>query len=406
VASWAPESPNDNPAGAVPSARHDTTEMTADQLAEAREYRRWNVRLAIVDHLVDLAFLVWATFFVARPLDEWLQQSGWFANGWTARLAAMFFVISLAQMAVAFPLSLLAGYTLEHHFHLSTLSLAGWLWRYVKQAGLALALGVALVVGLYWLIWTTGPYWWLAAAGAFFAVSVVLGQLAPVIILPLFYTIERLDSPGLLERFTRLAGEAGLSIEGVYRIALSEETVKANAMLAGLGRTRRVLLGDTLLDGFEADEIETIFAHEVGHHVFRHIGKTLILGAVVSLAGFWICDQAMQAWMATAGEPVERSLMPVSSLPLVMLVLTAFGTLLMPLQNAISRHHERQADRYALKRSARREAYVSAFSKLARLNKSDPEPPWIEVMLFYSHPPIGERIRAAKECQPTKTDDA
>ena len=112
-----------------------------------------------------------------------------------------------------------------------------WPWRF----------GLVMFVGLYWLIWLAGAYWWLVAAGAFFVVSVVLGQLAPVLILPLFYKIERLDEPELAERIARLAEGTGLSIEGVYRMDLSEETVKANAMLAGLGRTRRVLLGDTLL---------------------------------------------------------------------------------------------------------------------------------------------------------------
>ena len=137
-----------------------------------------------------------------------------------------------------------------------------------------------MMLGLYWLIWTAGGWWWLAAAGLFFLVSVALGQLLPVLILPLFYKIERLDQPELAARIARLAEGTGLSIEGVYRMALSDETVKANAMLAGLGRTRRVLLGDTLLDAFSPDEIEVILAHEIGHHVFGHIRKMIVGGAV------------------------------------------------------------------------------------------------------------------------------
>ncbi len=123
----------------------------------------------------------------------------------------------------------------EKRFALSTLTLGGWLWRYAKRNGLATALGAALVLGLFWLIWTTHGWWWLAAAAAFFAVSIVFGQLLPVLILPLFYKIEKLDAPELAERIGRLAAGTGLSIEGVYRMALSDETVKANAMLAGLG---------------------------------------------------------------------------------------------------------------------------------------------------------------------------
>ena len=166
-------------------------------------------------------------------------------------------------------------------------------------------------------------------------VSVVLGQLAPVLILPLFYKIERLDDPELSERMARLAEGTGLSIEGVYRMGLSDETVKANAMLAGLGRTRRVLMGDTLLDQFTPDEIEVIFAHEIGHHVHRHIQQDDRDGLVYSAAGFWICDRLLTA--SVAGWHGNYGDIPVSTLPLVMLILTVFALVLEPLQNAISR---------------------------------------------------------------------
>ena len=167
------------------------------------------------------------------------------------------------------------------------------MWRYAKRNLLAAALGAALMLGLFWLVWTTHGWWWLTAAAAFFVVSILLGRLLPVLILPLFYKIQRLDDAELAARIGRLAAGTGLSIEGVYRMALSDETVKANAMLAGLGRTRRVLLGDTLLDQFTPDEIEVIFAHEIGHHVFRHIRKMIVTGLFLSAAGFWICDRLL-----------------------------------------------------------------------------------------------------------------
>ena len=122
-------------------------------------------------------------------------------------------------------------------------------------------------------------------------------------ILPLFYKIERLDNAELSERMARLAEGTGLSIEGVYRLGLSEETAKANAMLTGLGRTRRVLMGDTLLDQFTPDEIEVIFAHEIGHHVFRHIRKMIVAGVLYSVLGFWICDRVVLAW---AAQPIRH----------------------------------------------------------------------------------------------------
>ena len=309
----------------------------------------------------------------------------------------MMALVTAAHCLVSFPLSFYSGYVLEHRFHLSTLTLGGWLWRYAKRMTLALALGMPLVLGLFWLIWTTGPWWWLTAAAAFFLVSVLLGQLMPVLILPLFYKIERLDAPELAERFARLAAGTGLTIEGVYRMALSEETVKANAMLAGLGRTRRVLLGDTLLDRFTPDEIEVIFAHEIGHHVFRHIRKIIVAGLFTSAAGFWLCDRLLAWWHGRTAGALDYAALPVAALPWLMFLLTLFALLVEPLQNAVSRRFERQCDRYALARTGPPDAYRAAFRKLAQLNKDDPDPHWLEVLLLHSHPSIAQRLGMAEE---------
>ena len=176
---------------------------------------------------------------------------------------------------------------------------------------------------------------------------------------------------------------------------LSDETAKANAMLAGLGRTRRVLLGDTLLDGFSLDEIQVVFAHEIGHHVFRHIPKLMALGFVYSLLGFWFCDRMLALWIGTSVYDPRQ--LPVYALPMLMFALSIFSLVLGPLQNVTSRRFERQCDRFALVHTGLREAYISAFRKLAKLNKDDPDPPRLAVALFHSHPPIAERIAIATE---------
>lgn len=261
----------------------------------------------------------------------------------------------------------------------------------------AVGFGIAIYLGLFWLIHWTGAWWWLVAAGAFFVISVILGQLAPVLIMPLFYKIVKLDRADLNERMQKLAEGTGLSIEGVYRLDLSEETAKANAMLAGLGRTRRVLMGDTLLDGFTLDEIEIVFAHEIGHHVFRHIRKMILLGIVYSAAGFWFCDLALNAWASAQGTTLDYAEVPAYMLPMFMLVMAVFGLVVGPIQNANSRRYERQCDRYAIDRTGNRNAYRAAFQKLAKLNKDDPNPHPLEVFLFHSHPPIGERLKMADE---------
>ncbi len=366
--------------------------MTPAERAEAKQYGHLALVCEVLDKALDVIFLAFMALVAAVPLDACLSAR---LEAPTARLVCILLVTMTAHLCISFPLSFYAGHVLEHRFGLSHLTFGRWLSRYVKRNALALVFSLAMFVGLYWVIWLTGPWWWLAAAGGFFVVSVVLGQLMPVVILPLFYKIERLDNPQLAERMSRLAQGTGLSIEGVYRLGLSVETAKANAMLAGLGRTRRVLMGDTLLDQFTPDEIEVILAHDIGHHVFRHIRKMIVTGVLYSLLGFWVCDRVLLFWAERQYGPLDAYHLPPSTLPLLMLVLTLFALLLEPLQNMISRRYERQCDRYALDRTGLREAYVSAFRKLARLNKDDPDPHPLEVFWFHSHPPISERLAMA-----------
>ena len=389
--------PTEQPEQTPEAERLDPAGMTGEQLAEAKRYGRYELVCTLADKGLDLAYLAVVALLLAGWIDLWLKgylpTDNYFHM--SLRLVAMFLIVIAGHVCVSFLLSFYSGHVLEHRFGLSTQTFPAWLWRYAKRNALAVGLGLLLVLGLYWLIWTVGPLWWLVAAGAFFVVSVLLGQLAPVLILPLFYKIEKLDAPELSQRLSRLAQGTGLSIAGVYRISISEETVKANAMLAGLGRTRRVLLGDTLLTGFTPQEIEVVFAHEIGHHVFRHIYKLIAVGIFYSAAGFWICDRLLLVGVDHWDGNYQT--LPVSTLPLVMLILTVFALLLEPLQNLVSRRYERQSDRYALRRTGLKEAYVSAFRKLAKLNKDDPNPHWLDVLLFHSHPPIAERLGIAEK---------
>jgi STE24 endopeptidase len=369
--------------------------LTDAERFEAKRYGRRELACAVADKLIDAGYLAVAAFLLAKPIDGWLHGWPLLADNWTLRLAALYLIVTGLHIAVSFPLSFYSGHVLEHQFGLSAQGFGGWLWRYVKRNLLALTLSLGVSVGLYWLIWTTRGAWWLAAAGAFFLVSIVLGRLAPVLILPLFYRIQRLDAPEIAARIKHLAEGTGLSIEGVYRIDFSAETVKANAMLAGMGRTRRVLLGDTLLNGFQPDEIEVVFAHEIGHHVRHHIRKLMLLGLFYSAAGFWICDRLLAALVGHGGE-IDYARLPTATLPLLLWLLTLFAMLTEPLHNALSRRFEREADRYALERTGLKDAYLSAFRKLARLNKDDPDPHWLDVLLFHSHPPVCQRLAMAE----------
>lgn len=357
-----------------------------------KAYGRGKLLCHLADAALHTTTLAVLTFLLAEPLDQSLEFWAAFRLAWI-RLGVFFLVVAAAQYTVSFPVTLYAGFVLEHKVGLSRQTLFRWLRRDLLKLALTLALGLVLVEGLFWLIWLLGPSWWLAGAVAAFLVTAVLAQLVPVLILPLFYRIERLNDEELRSRFQRLAAGTSLVIEGVYRMQLSAETNRANAMLAGLGRTRRVILGDTLLNWLTPDETEVVLAHEIGHHVYHHIAKLMVMGLVFSLVGFFLCDCALAWWL---GSGFAYTQVPVHALPLLLLVVTLWSILISPLSNAVSRHFERQCDCYALQRTGLHRAYLSAFTKLSRLNKADPQPPWLEVVLFHDHPPIAERLHLAE----------
>ena len=356
---------------------------------EVKRYQRQKITAGLINAILSLAFLAVMAFVVGPHLDLWLRDS--LGESPWLRLLIVAAIVGSGLELLTLPLSFWSSFILEHRYQLSNQTLGGWIKKQIKGYVVGGLVGLPLLFGLYALLRLTHP-WWLWAALGWLAVSLVLGRLLPVLILPLFYKVTRLDDGALQERLQRLAEGTGLTVEGIYRLHLSEETRKANAALAGMGHTRRVLLGDTLLDQFTPEEIEVVFAHEVGHHVHKHLPKMIVVSVVLSLIGFWLVDLVLHSaavWLGYAAfnDP--------AALPLVLLVLSVFGLLLSPAQNALSRYFERQSDRYALERTHDPRAYRSAFVKLARQNKSDPDPHPLVAWLFYDHPPIRQRLAMA-----------
>jgi STE24 endopeptidase len=357
---------------------------------EVKEYQRLKHRALFASLGLNVAALLLAASLVGPAVGRFLHAA--IGDHPWLLLAAAGAIYAAALELLTLPIDYWSGYVLEHRYGLSTQSLGVWWWKRVKGWLVGGPIGLGLLFGLYALLWSAGPWWWLWAAVGWLAVTVVLGQLLPVLILPLFYRVAPLDDAGLLERFRRLATGTGLTVAGVFRLGLSAETRKANAALAGLGRTRRVLLGDTLLDNFSPEEIEVVFAHELGHHVYRHLLKRIGAEVVLAAVVLWLAGRVLVALAPALGYlgPTDPA-----ALPLLLLVLTAFALLVMPVQNALSRRFERQCDRYALQRTGNAEAYRSVFCKLAEVNKSDPDPHPLVVWLFHDHPPIRERIALA-----------
>ncbi|MCC7181412.1 MAG: M48 family metallopeptidase [Acidobacteria bacterium] len=301
-------------------------------------------------------------------------------------------VVAILQVA-EFPFSWYQGFALEHRYGLSTQSGAHWLADQVKAACLALTIAVIAASVIFASLRRWPDWWWMISAGAFAAALVGLARIAPVLLLPIFYKFRPLDRPPLVDRLMALAARARTDVVGVFEWVLSGHTRKANAALAGLGHTRRILLSDTLLADYTDDEIEVVLAHELAHHVHRDLWRGIAVQTLVLVGGFYAADVVLRAAVVRLG---LRGMADPAALPLLMLVGGTWSFLALPLVNALSRAQERAADRYALEATRNPEAFVSAMKRLSQQNLAEERPSALARWLFYSHPPIRERIEAAR----------
>jgi STE24 endopeptidase len=254
-------------------------------------------------------------------------------------------------------------------------------------------LGLIILEIIYTLLTYAPQMWWLWIAGVMLIFSVLLSNLAPVLIFPLFFSYQPLEDEELVNRLTSLAERAGAKVQGVYIFDMSSKTVAANAALMGLGNTRRIVLGDTLVEKFTPDEIETVLAHELGHHVHKDLVFGIIIQSILTLLGFWLADGIMRWGSAVFG---YRGLNDPATLPLLIIAMMVFGLFTMPLGNLWSRWREVKADEYALKITHKPQAFISAMTRLANQNLADTEPAgWVEFLL-HSHPAISKRVAMAQ----------
>jgi STE24 endopeptidase len=309
-------------------------------------------------------------------------------------LAVFLYVLMLMAIsrALGFPLDYY-GFRLEHRYRLSNQRTRSWLWDEFKGLLIGLLFATIVVELLYWLI-RHYQHWWLMAWALFLGLFVLLAQLAPVVLFPIFYKFEPMENEELRKRLVVLSERAGTRVRGVYKWKLSEKSKKANAALTGLGATRRIILADTLLDNYSNDEIEAVLAHELGHHVHRHILKSILVQAGITLAGFYLANEVLR--YAVERSNMFETMSDFANLPLLVLVATILSFLLMPALNAYSRFNERQADRYCFKSVASVQPFISSMNKLADQNLAERTPSrWVE-WLFHSHPAIAKRVAAAE----------
>jgi Zn-dependent protease with chaperone function len=357
---------------------------------DAARYHRLQLYLGLGGFALSLAYLL--VVLLSGASAGLARVAAGVSAAWWVQVLVVAAALGLGQAMLGFPLRVVRGFWLRRRFGLLHQPFAGWLADGAKAAALGGTLGLAGVLVVYGLLRLT-PWWWLVAAAVFFVVGIALAALFPVLIVPLFYRLSRLTDPALEGRLLSLAQRAGVAAVGVWIVDESRKSRTANAAVVGLGRTRRILLFDTLAAGFRQDEVEAVLAHELGHHVHGDLRRGLLVQGALTLVTFWLTGRLLMAGVAWwhldgVADP--------AGLPWLALVLLVLGAVQTPLANGFSRWLERQADDFALALTRDPGAFIGAMERLGTLNLAERRPHRLKELLLYSHPALDRRIARAR----------
>ena len=324
------------------------------------------------------------------------------ARGWAGRFGADLWYVTNAVYTVvsvfgfaAFmsPFSFYSGHVLEQHYGLSDESVLDWIADFIKSLLLDLLLATILFSVIYALLRWIPDWWWFAAAVFYILFAVVISTLAPVIIMPLFHKFEPLDEGELNDTINAMLEDAGIKVLGVFKWGLEHKITTANVVFNGIGKTRRIVLGDTLLSGYTQEEILAIVAQEIGHCKSRDTLRLMLISSLMAVLGFFVAQQCL---IHLADFFAIPAIYDIGAAPVFIFSLFVFSLISMPFANFYSRSREFAADAYAIEVLGSPDALVSAFEKLADQNLANKEPAaWVEFLL-HSHPSLARRIDRAR----------
>lgn len=360
-----------------------------EQLSKAKEYSRAKHSLAMLETVLYLLFF---GTLIYTGLATYLADGIGNISG-NNYIAVVLYVLTIGILLyiITFPLDYLSSFSIEHRFGLSKQSFYSWLKDYIKKVLIGGALYIVFILILYYFLRASENLWWLYTTLVYFFISVVLAKVFPLLIIPLFYRLTKVSESSLKGQLLSLAKRAGVRILDIYNIGLGAKTKKANAAVCGLGSTKRILLSDTLIQEYTADEIEATLAHELSHHKRQHFWKLSFYGFIFTLLGFLLINMLLHAAVRSG---YLSSIHDIKALVLLAIYYLIYSILSTPILNSISRRYETEADREAITLTGKPTAFADLMRKLSLQNLSDPRPGFLTKIFFYDHPPAGERIRA------------
>jgi len=366
-----------------------------ERLEKAIKYQKAKNIHYFVDQGYTILFLVLFLFlgisaFLRRQIEKITQKRFWVVAIYTLLFLVILFI-------VGFPSSYY-GFSLEHKYELSNQTFSQWLGEGLKSLLVLVIIGLVSVEGIYLALKKAPRTWWIYVSVVFIIFTVILVNLAPVLIMPLFNKFTPLPEGELRNKLVNLSHKANVKVGDIFTMDESKQTKKVNAMFTGLGNTKRIVLGDNLTNEFTPDEIEVVIAHEMGHNLLHHLWWGILFSSIVAGIGFFIIHLTGPKIITRLKNRLKiENMADVAGLPLIFLIFMVYGIITMPVGPAFSRHMERQADKFALDMTHNKEAFISAMNELAYINLSDPNPSPIIELLLYDHPPISKRIKFAED---------
>ena len=358
---------------------------------KARLYEREKRLLGFASLILSSAFLLVFYFSGMSSLLAELDVAHSIIGTFLLYVVTFYSTVAILGL----PLEFYSGYIHEHKWDFSNQTVKSWLWDKIKSFLIGLIIFILVLGLLLWIMAIAPKWWWLVAALAMAFVSVVFATLFPIVIAPIFNKYTPIHDEKLTMALDKILVRGGLKSSGIFKEDMSRQTKKENAFLAGLGKTRRIVLGDNLLENMTIHEIESIIAHEVGHYKYKHIWKNIGIGTVQQLLIFFVINSILKRVFPDFLSSTQGNL---SLFPVFAILLGGFlGFLFAPLNNSLSRNFEKQADRYALANTKNNKSFMTALAGLANRNLSNAYPEWWVKVLYYSHPPIGERLKMAEK---------
>ncbi len=363
-------------------------------LKKTQEYEEEKTRFSFISSIFGNVITI--IFIFGSLLNIY---NSWIASlNWPFILTGILFllILSYASTFLSIPVSLYSTFKIENKYGFNTTTPKLWLTDFLKSILVStILMGIVALVGL-WLIQSSPNYWWIWVWGFFLIFSLFMMYISPYVIEPLFNKFTPIEEEGIEDKIKKLMQKVNLKVSRVFKMDASKRSRHTNAYFTGIGRVKRIILYDTLLEKMNHDEILSVLAHEAGHWKKKHVLKMIIVLELISLVGIYISFRILQTDLLAALFQIKQGTFFAK-----VVILGFIGGIIslpfIPLSNYVSRRFEREADRFACELTGNSESMASALIKLSKDNLSNLHPHPFYAAFYYSHPPIVQRIKDIKK---------